>query len=980
MRSAGAVRVLVGFMALLTALPAWAQLSKIETQDLRLLYRDPLQAYLVDHVGRCFINSLDFETCLVGYHPSEKITVLLNDFSDAGNASASAIPHNTLLIETEPISVAYETVSPNERMNWLMNHELVHIAMSDQASSADRRARAVFGGKVAPNPDDPESILYYYLTTPRDASPRWYHEGIAVFLETWMAGGQGRAQGAYDEMVFRSMVRDDSTFYDPIGLVAQGTKADFQVEVNSYLYGTRFMTYLAHRYSPEDVIRWVGRGEGTAAYYTSNFRKVFGVPLEAAWSDWIAFERRFQQDNLAAIRKYPMTPYKDVAPAALGSVSRSFYDAKTRKIYVGFSRPGLVAHIGAISLDSGAVTPILEVKGPVLFTVTSLAWDPGSRTLFYTADNHDERDLRALDPDTGTSRTLLLNARIGDLAFDAADRSLWGIRHFNGIATLVRIPYPYAEWHQVRSWPYGEVPYDLDVSSDGTLLSAAVGGADGLHAEKVFRTEDLLAGRADPVASFDFGTFLPQSFTFTSDGKSLLGSSYYTGVSNVFRYTMATKALEAESNAETGFFRPMTLPDGSTFVYRYSGAGFVPATIDATPVQDVSPITFLGATLVEEHPVVKSWQVGSPAKIPFEEMVLARGPYQAGRSIASESFYPILEGYKDSAAVGMRFNFSDPLQLDRIVVNASYSPDTTLPTNERLHVRFQFKRYDWRVEAKWNGADFYDLFGPTKTSRKGYSGRFGWDHDLIYDMPRRLTLTVDGAYYGNLDTLPLYQNVPSPADRLASGFVRLRYTNLRSSLGHVDDEKGQKWDLYTGANYSTGNVIPQILGTYDAGFQLPLAHSSIWTRSAAGVGFGDRNDPFAQFFFGAFGNNWVDHREEHRYREFYAFPGLDINEIGGRTFGRSTLEWNIPPIRFRRFGASGLYATWARTSLFTSGLVTDFDGRAVMRTLADVGAQMDFRFVALNRLDMTLSVGAARAFEHGQGPRNEAMLSLKVMQ
>ena len=289
MRSAGAVRVLVGFMALLTALPAWAQLSKIETQDLRLLYRDPLQAYLVDHVGRCFINSLDFETRLVGYHPSEKITVLLNDFSDAGNASASAIPHNTLLIETEPISVAYETVSPNERMNWLMNHELVHIAMSDQASSADRRARAVFGGKVAPNPDDPESILYYYLTTPRDASPRWYHEGIAVFLETWMAGGQGRAQGAYDEMVFRSMVRDDSTFYDPIGLVAQGTKADFQVEVNSYLYGTRFMTYLAHRYSPEDVIRWVGRGEGTAAYYTSNFRKVFGVPLEAAWSDWIAF-------------------------------------------------------------------------------------------------------------------------------------------------------------------------------------------------------------------------------------------------------------------------------------------------------------------------------------------------------------------------------------------------------------------------------------------------------------------------------------------------------------------------------------------------------------------------------------------------------------------------------------------------------------------------------------------------------------------
>ena len=32
-------------------------------------------------------------------------------------------------------------------------------------------------------------------------TPRWYVEGAAVFMETWMAGGIGRAQSAYDEMV-----------------------------------------------------------------------------------------------------------------------------------------------------------------------------------------------------------------------------------------------------------------------------------------------------------------------------------------------------------------------------------------------------------------------------------------------------------------------------------------------------------------------------------------------------------------------------------------------------------------------------------------------------------------------------------------------------------------------------------------------------------------------------------------------------------
>ena len=34
---------------------------------------------------------------------------------------------------------------------------------------------------------------------------------------------------------------------------------------------------------------------------------------------------------------------------------------------------------------------------------------------------------------------LMKDARIGDLAFDRADRTLWGIRHLNGICTLVRI-------------------------------------------------------------------------------------------------------------------------------------------------------------------------------------------------------------------------------------------------------------------------------------------------------------------------------------------------------------------------------------------------------------------------------------------------------------------------------------------------------------------------------------------------------------
>ena len=976
----GSFRRFLAIVALASVSPAVAQFTTLETRDLRLLYIDPFQSYLVPHAGRCFENSLDFQRRMLGYTPSEKVTVLLNDFSDSGNASATAVPWNDLALEISPISVAYETVSPNERMNWLMNHELVHIATVDSAAKPDRRARAFFGGKVMPVAADPESILYYYLTVPRDAAPRWYHEGIAVFVETWMAGGQGRAQGAYDEMVFRSMVRDGAPFHDPLSLVSEGTKIDFQVEVNSYLYGTRFMTWLADRYTPERLVEWVSRGEGSRAYYAKNFKATFGLPLDQAWSDWVAFERGFQQANLEAVRKYPTTPYRDLSARALGSVSRAFLDEQERKLYVAFNYQGLVAHVGAISLDDGAVEPIAEVKAPVLFTVTSLAWDPGSRTLFYTADSRDYRDLMSLDPATGKTRMLLKDARIGDLAFDPADRSLWGVRHFNGIATLVRVPYPYDQWNQVRSWPYGEVLYDLDVSPDGAMLSAAVGGIDGLHTEQVFKIENLLAGRAEPVAKFDFATFIPEGFGFTKDGRYLVGSSYYTGVSNVFRYELATGKVEALSNAETGFFQPIPRDDGSMIVFRYSGQGFVPSTIQPAPLEDVGAIAFLGQQLVDHHPVLKDWQVPSPAKIPLEEMIVRRGPYEPVRAIRSESFYPILEGYKDSPAVGMRFNFSDPVMLDRLTLNASYSPDHDLPESERLHLRLQFHRYDWRVDAKLNAGDFYDLFGPTKTSRKGYSLRVGWDHTYLYDLPRRLSFTTEAAYYGNLETLPLFQNVASPSDTLVTGFARLKYENVRSSIGRVDEEKGQRVQLWLGAYYADGDFVPQTLATYDVGFQLPLTHSSIWLRNAVGAGFGDRTDPFAQFFFGGFGNNWIDHGDEHRYREVLSFPGVEIDEIGGRTFGKSILEWNLPPIRFRRFGTPGFYATWARPSLFVSGLTTDFDGSAVRRTVADAGAQLDVRFTVLSRLDMTLSFGYAAAFENGQPRRNEGMVSLRVLQ
>ncbi|MCM2258443.1 MAG: hypothetical protein NDJ94_22660, partial [Vicinamibacteria bacterium] len=314
------------FFALLAAAPVSAQkLQSIETPDLRLMYTGGAEGFLIPHAGRTFMNSLAFQRKLFGFEPWEKPNLLLLDMSDSGNAGASAIPRDYLSVQIAPLNFAFETLAANDRMNVIMNHELVHVAMMDRAAGPDRFWRKAFGGKVMPVAAHPESILYLRLTAPRTLTPRWYLEGAAVFVDTWMAGGIGRAQSGWDEMVFRAMTRDDARFYDPLGLVAEGTKIDFQTQVHSYLYGTRFMLHVAMKHGPEKVVDWFARREGSKSDFAADFRRIFGASIEAEWTRFIVDEKEFQRKNLEAIRKYPVTPYEDLSPKALGSVSRTYF-------------------------------------------------------------------------------------------------------------------------------------------------------------------------------------------------------------------------------------------------------------------------------------------------------------------------------------------------------------------------------------------------------------------------------------------------------------------------------------------------------------------------------------------------------------------------------------------------------------------------------------------------------------------------------
>jgi hypothetical protein len=981
-RAATSALVALVLFSFTTVTAAEIELRSYETEFLKLIYYTEDHAYLVPHVARCFENSLAFHRQLFNYTPSEPVVVLLHDFGDYGHGGTSTVPWNYITIGIEPFDYVYETMPANERMNWLMHHELVHVVATDKGAGADNFFRKMFAGKVAPTAEQPLSMYYSYLTSPRWYSPRWYHEGIAVFLETWMAGGLGRLLGGYDEMVFRTMELEKRYFYDIVGLESEGTAIDFQVGQNSYLYGTRFVTYLALQHGPEKLIAWFDREKGSKRYFSSQFKQVYGVPLHEEWTRWIEWEHRWQDENLALIREYPVTEDHPLLEQALGSASRAHYDAATNRVFTAVNYPGRSAHIAAISLEDGDIEKLVNVSSPALYYVTSLAHDAEWGKLYYTTDNtRGWRDLNEVDLATGHKRELIEDCRAGNLVVSPADHSIWAVQHHNGLSSIVRFMPPFEEgWETLLTIDYGKDIFDLDISPDGKSLTASLIEISGRQRLVKMDIDRLLAKQGSFDVLYEFEKNSPSNFVFSPDGRYLYGTSYYSGVSNIYRYDFEAGEIEAVTNAEAGYFRPLPISEDRLFAFRYTAKGLMPVTLPIEVKEDVNAVRYLGQQIVKNHSQVVDWNAGSPLKIDLEEATRYSGEYKAAKRIGLASIIPVVEGYRDTFAVGARLHFADPVGMNSINLTAAISEqDADRDDEEQLHLRFRYDHFPWSIQAGHNSSDFYDLFGPTKVSRKGTWARVGMENYIINRRPRTFKYHFDISGYTGLDTVPEYQNIAATSDEYVSLSGGLNYNHLRGTIGGIEAEKGLSWDFGSVNNYVDGELLSRAYTNFDFGFLTPIDHSSIWLRSSAGYSFGDPEQTFSNFYFGGFGNNWVDHLSAKRYREYYSFPGLELNEIEANNYGKLTLEWTLPAVKFRRLGAPGFYANWMQFSLFSSGIVANFTGDLEQRELGTAGVQVDFKVVMFSNLESTLSFGWASAFEEGHGPEREIMASLKLL-
>ncbi|HYW69058.1 MAG TPA: hypothetical protein VE960_05580, partial [bacterium] len=540
-------------------------------------------------------------------------------------------------------------------------------------------------------------------------------------------------------------------------------------------------------------------------------------------------------------------------------------------------------------------------------------------------------------------------------------------------------PPPYDRWQEVVVFRYGKDLFDIDVSPDGKHLTGSLVEVNGRQRLIRMDMDKLLSWDPSYDVLWEFADNAPANFVYSPDGSRLYGTSYYTGTSNVFRYDFASETMEAVSNCETGLFRPVPASGDSLLAFAYTGDGFLPVVIPDVALEDVSAVRYLGNSVAEEQPLVRDWMLGSPREVDLDSLTVYAGDYRGLTSIRLASAYPIIEGYKDYPAYGVRLNFTDPAWMHALNVAYTYSTDARLPEDERSHLRARYRHGRWTVDAAQNRADFYDLFGPTKSSRKGYSVGVSYRHRLLDEPPRGVNFAASVAKYGNLERLPDAQNIATSYDHFYTGSAQIVYSNLNGTIGSVEAERGVMARLSATDTYVLEDHKVKLRADLTRGFLLPLDHSSIWLISSFGYSFGEVGEPFANFYFGGFGNNWIENGSVNRYRRHHSFPGMELNSISGTTYAKGTVEWTVPPVRFKRLGFPALYANWAHLSLFTSGIVANPHEKDYESRLLSVGAQLNVKLVIFSSLASTLSAGHGVALEEGWAPEHESMISLNIL-
>ncbi len=575
------------------------------------------------------------------HSPKSKTRVVLTDYTDGANGMAITIPRNVILVF---LSAPDSMSTLNDFDDWLFGliaHEYTHVLHLDTIGGVAKIINWIFG----------KTVSFNHL------QPSWWIEGLAVYNESRFSSS-GRNRNSLYDMYLRMGILSGKS--QSIGEISSAP-VRFPHGSAPYLYGSRFLKYLAARYGEKKLVKishdfgsdWIPYGFNKVAR-----RHLGGKGYVQLFAEWKRHLKRRYRLQMRRAGRRGLTRSKRLTVSGEYTFWPRFHP-RGRWLVVADDDGYSDRAFKRLDLRTGKLTKMirLEPGGSPSFT-------PDGRRMVYSQMEvhkavYDYTDLFELDLRTNRSRRLTygLRAREPDVSPDG--RKIACVLNQAGTTHLVLVPAVGLARSKrpamlVRSATFDQIATPA-WSPDGRRIAYSGwtrGGYRDLFVVEVStgKVRRLMKDRAQDLTP-----------TWSADGRTLYFSSDRTGIYNIYAMDVATGQLRQVTNVVAGALQPAISPDGKTLAFvgfTYQGYDLYRMALD--------PKRFLPALpYVSDRPAVKL-----PA-VDLGDLKIHR--YNPLRSLYPESWFFTAGFAPGAASLIFELAGNDVAGLHAWVLNVGYN-------------------------------------------------------------------------------------------------------------------------------------------------------------------------------------------------------------------------------------------------------------------------------------------------------------------
>lgn len=909
--------------------------------------------------------------------PTEIVHILLTDFTDSANGSATIVPYDAIrLFVTAPEDLS--TLGDyDDWLTELVTHESAHVHHIDNITGFPTVPNAIFGKIYAPN----------------QVQPSWIREGIAVAMESLLTSG-GRVRSSMFDMFLRADVLEHN--FASLDQMSQDVRRWPGGDI-PYLYGGKFMGWLLETYG-DDVIGAVATDYGANLIpwgINRSVRRATGRTYPELYYDWHASLARKYLAQADAIRARGLRIGTRLTHAGYSAASPRWVPARARAgereellyyrddghLPAGLYRLPLVSRRKADESDVELVARTsgsprvgsFDAEGGIVFDCVG----PSVR-------RHNFDDLHHLGPHEASKTgrigtrdrwTVGLRARAPDVSPDG--RHVAFITNHAGTMTpRIADILPdggLANERRLVATSLWDQAFTPRFSPDGKRVAYSSWTAGGYRDVWVV---DVATGAIQDL-THDRAQDLEPSWT--PDGKWIVWSSDRTGVPNIYAYEVATGVVKQVTNVLFGAFMPEVSPDGRTLVYvGYTSAGFdlfsMPfderAFLDAPRPEPMHPEP-------RPNPPPKKWPVSD-----YDPWVTFR-PHNYSLTYAPSVFGQALTiGLSGGDIAGLQsfacsvIHYSD---TPEVTGGCSYTY-SRLPFDLKMSASRSLSAHGVKIAGR-NIDEYDDSLGFTSGVNYSIPGEFETTSmNLSYS-----AVSYIRKYPAGLTFDPSQLGAQPVTTRQYQGIVHagVSYNNAYSSLWAISSERGFSASLSTDlSGLATGSGVT--LTRFDghvAGYLLApwLRHHVFALQLSAGTASGSASSLLTRYSTGGyFTQGFTDTLSDFTNalgQGSIVLRGYPPQAFNGSQYNLANLEYRFPiAIIERGFSTLPLFVDYVSGALFLDygGAFDTLDLNDLRNSYhAGVGGELHFGFTLGYFLDTAFTIGWADALDKRAVPKGQ---------